>query len=96
MRIDKLILATFAFEENTIFHVENHLFHNEFNLTRSEIKARIVECLNMGYLKIYDDPSEGQIKFQDSIEEFEEDYWFVLTKEGKRQLKSYGRTQLLP
>jgi hypothetical protein len=46
----------------------------------------LVDLLCMGLLKIYDDPSNGQINFQDSSNEFEEDYWFVLTEEGKYKL----------
>ncbi|WHX98039.1 hypothetical protein [Neobacillus sp. DY30] len=84
--IERLILETFIYEENTIFHVENFLKHKNIKLTRKEIKERLNDMLQTGFIKFHDDPSNGQVKFMDSSDEFEEDYWFVLTEKGKRKL----------
>ncbi|WJH33483.1 hypothetical protein N6H14_26100 [Paenibacillus sp. CC-CFT747] len=86
MGTDRLILETFKYEENTIFHVETWLIHNGVVLSRKEIKEKILSFLRKGLLKIYEDPSNGQINFRDSSDEFEEDYWFVMTQEGKNKL----------
>jgi hypothetical protein len=39
--IERLILETFIFEENTIYHVENFLTHKNVKLTREEIKKLV-------------------------------------------------------
>ncbi|MEO2075966.1 MAG: hypothetical protein ABGX20_11410 [Bacillus sp. (in: firmicutes)] len=84
--IERLILETFIYEECTIFHVENFLTHKNDKLTRKEIKGWLNELLQNGFLTFHDDPSNGQISFIDSSEEFEEDYWFVLTNKGRCKL----------
>lgn len=84
--IERLILETFIYEENSIFHVENFLNHKNLKLTRKEIKDWLNELLQNGFLTFHDDHSNGQTSFIDSSEEFEEDYWFVLTKKGRCKL----------
>lgn len=84
--IKMLILETFFYEENTIFQVENRLTHKNVKLKRNKIKEMLNELILDGYLTYYDDPSQGQVIFMDSSNEFEEDYWFVLTEKGRRKL----------
>jgi hypothetical protein len=85
-----IILDTFFYEEETISHVENYLrYQNIHNYTRDEIKRYILELLKEDFLKLYNDPSNGKIEFQNSIEEFLEDYWFALTEKGFNELKKY-------
>jgi hypothetical protein len=83
------ILDAFFYEEETILYVENYLKHHEIQLNRDEIKCFITELFNEGYIKMYDDPSNGIIEFQNSDDDFIEDYWFVLTEEGRKRLIEY-------
>ncbi|KAA0543113.1 hypothetical protein FZW96_20960 [Bacillus sp. BGMRC 2118] len=84
--LDKVILLTFIYEENTILHVANHLKSKGINKSKNEIKSRLSLLLNKGFIKLYDDPSNGTIDFLDTNDVFEEDYWFVLTDKGKSTL----------
>ncbi|WP_312476759.1 hypothetical protein [Neobacillus sp.] len=84
--LDKMILRTFIDEENTFFQVENYLNYKGITQTREQIKSRLGTLLDMGLVKLFDDPSGGKVNFKDSNDEFEEDYWFVLTEEGKSHL----------
>lgn len=84
--LDKLILRTFIYEENTIFHVENYLKSKGINEPRDDIKLRLSLLLQEGFVKLYDDPSNGKVDFKDTNAEFEEDYWFALTDKGKSTL----------
>lgn len=86
--IDTMILTTFEYEENTIYQVGIFLKSNGINESRNEIKSRLCNLLKQGLVQLYDDPSDGKIHFRDSDFEFEEDYWFVLTDEGKRLLNN--------
>lgn len=81
--LDKLILQTFIYEENTIFHVENYLKSKGIHITRDKVKLRLYLLLQEGFLKLYDDPSTGKVNFNYSKNELQEDYWFVLTDKGK-------------
>lgn len=84
-----IILDTFFYEEQTIFHIENYLKHQGIQLNRDEIKYLITELFNEGYINMYDAPSNGIIEFQNSDDDYIEDYWFVLTEEGRRRLVEY-------
>jgi hypothetical protein len=84
--IKMLILETFIYEENTIFQVENRLTHKNVKFKRNEIKEMLNDLLLDGFLTFYDDPSNGQVSFMESSDEFEEDYWFILTEKGRRKL----------
>jgi hypothetical protein len=84
--IKMLILETFIYEENTIFQVETRLTHKNVKFKRNEIKEMLNDLLLDGFLTFYDDPSNGQVSFMESSDEFEEDYWFILTEKGRRKL----------
>lgn len=85
-----VILDTFSSEEETIFHVENWLEFNGIHIRRNEIKRFILELIKEELLKICDDPSDGMIEFQNSNDDFIEDYWFDLTPKGRIELNKYG------
>ena len=85
--LDKMILRTFIYEENTILHVENHLKSNGINEPRKEIKSRLSTLLDNGLVKLYDVLSNGNMDFNDTNDKFEEDCWFFLTDEGKKDVK---------
>lgn len=87
--VKMMILDTFFFEENTIFHVENHLKYYGFKLNRDEIKDYISELFEEGYIKIHGDPSDTIEGFKNSDDNFIEDYWFVLTEKGRKDLNNY-------
>lgn len=55
-----------------------------------EMKRYILELIKEELLKICDDPSDGMIEFQNSNDEFIEDYWFDLTPKGRIELNKYG------
>jgi hypothetical protein len=84
--LDNLIIRTFIYEENTIFHVENYLKSKGINKPRNEIKSRLSLLQHKGLIRLYDDPSNGKVDFKDTNGEFEEDYWFALTDKGKNML----------
>lgn len=84
-----MIVDTFFYEENTIFHVENHLKYCGFKLNRDEIKGYILELFEEGYIKIYGNPSYTIEGFKNSDDNFIEDYWFVLTEKGRKALNKY-------
>jgi hypothetical protein len=80
------ILGAFKFEEETIFYVENYLKNNDVQVERYKIKNILSELLKEGFVELYDDPSEGQVKFENCSDDYVEDYWFVLTDKGYKML----------
>jgi hypothetical protein len=80
------ILNAFFYEEETIFHVENHLKHNDIQVERDKIKSVLSELLKEGFIKMLDDPSNGEVKFENSSDDYVEDYWFALTDKGFNEL----------
>ncbi len=83
------ILATFFYEEETLFHVVNHLKNHGIHLERDKIKSYLSQLLNEGLIEIFDDPSLGKMKFENSTDEYVEDYWFMLTDKGLKELNIY-------
>lgn len=84
-----MILDTFFYEENTIFHVENHLKYHGIKSNRNKVKFYISELFYDGYIKIYGDPSDAIEDFKNSDDDFIEDYWFVLTDKGGKILNEF-------
>lgn len=84
-----VVLDTFVHEEETIFHVENHLKNKGIQVERYKIINILSELLKEGFIKILDDPSEGQVLFENSIDDYIEDYWFALTDKGYNELNKY-------
>jgi len=80
------ILDTFFYEEETLFHVVNHLDNHGIQLERDKIKSYLSELLQEGLIKLFDDPSDGKVKFENCSDEYVEDYWFTLTDKGLKEL----------
>jgi hypothetical protein len=66
------ILDAFRYEEETIFHVENYLKNNDVQVERYKIINILSELLKEGYVELFDDPSEGQVKFENCSDDYVE------------------------
>lgn len=86
-----IILDTFFYEEVTIFHVENHLQNHNLAVNRTEIKRIVFELLKEGLIKLFEDPSHGKVSFIDANNDYIEDYWFCITKEGLSELNNHQK-----
>lgn len=89
LKIKLTVLDSFKYEEETIFHVENYLKSNMIQIERYTVISILSELLKEGLIELFDDPSTGQVKFENCSDNYVEDYWFVLTDKGYNELSMH-------
>lgn len=78
--IRKMILNALEDEEQTIYHIDYYMKLNNVECDRDVLKAHLNQLLFENTVKFYDVPLDKSITFENSPEEFIEDFWFILTQ----------------
>ncbi|WP_326514198.1 hypothetical protein [Clostridium intestinale] len=89
LKIKITVLDAFKYEEETIFHVENYLKNTGIQIERYTVISILSELLKEGLIELFDDPSNGQVKFENCSDNYVEDYWFALTDKGYNELSMH-------